>query len=81
MHRIVNSGIANACTGTEGYGYCEETAKAAAEVFQVEFSSLNFYQSFTNPQRVFKKPPRVCNYFYLLNAVMFFSFKTNSDDR
>ena len=33
---IVNSGIANACTGTEGYGYCEETAKAAAEVFQVE---------------------------------------------
>ena len=28
---IVNSGIANACTGTEGYGYCEETAKAAAE--------------------------------------------------
>lgn len=28
---VVNSGIANACTGAEGYGYCEETAKAAAE--------------------------------------------------
>ena len=26
---IVNSGIANACTGAEGYGYCEETAKKA----------------------------------------------------
>ena len=29
---IVNSGIANACTGAEGYGYCEETAKEAAKV-------------------------------------------------
>lgn len=28
---IVNSGIANACTGAEGYGYCEDTAKAAAK--------------------------------------------------
>lgn len=28
---IVNSGIANACTGAEGYGYCEETAKTAAK--------------------------------------------------
>lgn len=37
---IVNSGIANACTGTEGYGYCEETAKAAAEVFQVEMEQV-----------------------------------------
>ena len=32
---IVNSGIANACTGAEGYGYCEETAKEAAKVFGV----------------------------------------------
>ncbi|MEG0154961.1 MAG: bifunctional glutamate N-acetyltransferase/amino-acid acetyltransferase ArgJ [Lachnospiraceae bacterium] len=32
---IVNSGIANACTGQEGYGYCEETAKAAAQAMQV----------------------------------------------
>ncbi|SHJ85322.1 bifunctional glutamate N-acetyltransferase/amino-acid acetyltransferase ArgJ [Hespellia stercorisuis] len=32
---IVNSGIANACTGAEGYGYCEETAKAAAKVLGV----------------------------------------------
>ena len=28
---IVNSGIANACTGAEGFGYCKETADAAAE--------------------------------------------------
>ena len=27
---VCNSGIANACTGAEGYGYCEDTAKAAA---------------------------------------------------
>ena len=32
---VVNSGIANACTGAEGYGYCEETAKEAAKVFGV----------------------------------------------
>ena len=28
---IINSGIANACTGAEGYGYCKETAEAAAK--------------------------------------------------
>lgn len=33
---IVNSGIANACTGQEGYGYCEETAKAAGKALGVE---------------------------------------------
>lgn len=33
---IVNSGIANACTGAEGYGYCEETAKKAGEVLGVD---------------------------------------------
>lgn len=27
---VVNSGVANACTGTEGYGYCQETARKAA---------------------------------------------------
>lgn len=27
---VINSGVANACTGTEGYGYCQETAKKAA---------------------------------------------------
>ena len=32
---IVNSGIANACTGAEGYGYCKDTAEKAAEVFGV----------------------------------------------
>lgn len=36
VHAVVaNSGIANACTGEEGYGYCRETAKAAAEVLGV----------------------------------------------
>lgn len=33
---IVNSGIANACTGAEGYGYCEDTAKAAAKYLKVD---------------------------------------------
>ena len=28
---VVNSGVANACTGEEGYGYCMDTAKAAGE--------------------------------------------------
>lgn len=32
---IVNSGIANACTGEEGYGYCRETAEETAKVFGV----------------------------------------------
>ena len=27
---VVNSGIANACTGRQGYAYCQETADAAA---------------------------------------------------
>ena len=33
---VMNSGIANACTGTEGYGYCEETAKAAAKLLNLD---------------------------------------------
>ena len=37
---IVNSGIANACTGEEGMKYCEETAKEAACVLGVEADSV-----------------------------------------
>ncbi len=37
---IINSGIANACTGEEGYGYCLETAKAAADVFDIPESAV-----------------------------------------
>ena len=37
---ICNSGIANACTGAEGYGYCKETADAAAEVLGVAADSV-----------------------------------------
>ena len=32
---IVNSGIANACTGAEGYGYCKDTADKASEVLGI----------------------------------------------
>lgn len=32
---VVNSGVANACTGEEGYGYCLETAKKAAELLGI----------------------------------------------
>lgn len=33
---IVNSGVANACTGAEGFGYCRDTANAAAEIFSLD---------------------------------------------
>ncbi len=32
---VVNAGIANACTGAEGFGYCKDTAAAAAEALGV----------------------------------------------
>lgn len=32
---IVNAGIANACTGEEGMGYCSQTAQAAAEALKI----------------------------------------------
>jgi glutamate N-acetyltransferase/amino-acid N-acetyltransferase len=33
---VVNAGIANACTGEEGYGYCEQTAKCAAAQLNIK---------------------------------------------
>lgn len=32
---VVNSGIANACTGKEGYAYCQKTADMAAELLNI----------------------------------------------
>ncbi len=32
---VVNSGIANACTGEEGFGYCKDTAEAAAKALGI----------------------------------------------
>ena len=37
---VCNSGVANACTGEEGYGYCKETAKIAAESLQIQEDSV-----------------------------------------
>lgn len=37
---IVNAGIANACTGKEGYDYCKQTAIKAAEAFGVPEDSV-----------------------------------------
>ena len=37
---ICNSGIANACTGQEGYGYCKATAEAAAEILGIPADSM-----------------------------------------
>lgn len=37
---VVNSGIANACTGEEGMYYCEETAKAAAAALGIPADSV-----------------------------------------
>lgn len=37
---VCNSGIANACTGQEGYGYCTATADAAAKALGIEADSV-----------------------------------------
>ncbi|MDO4616850.1 MAG: bifunctional glutamate N-acetyltransferase/amino-acid acetyltransferase ArgJ [Lachnospiraceae bacterium] len=37
---VCNSGVANACTGEEGYGYCRETAETAAEVLGISADSV-----------------------------------------
>ncbi|MGN0399602.1 MAG: bifunctional glutamate N-acetyltransferase/amino-acid acetyltransferase ArgJ [Blautia sp.] len=37
---ICNSGIANACTGEEGFGYCKKTAEIAAEVLGIPEDSV-----------------------------------------
>ncbi|MBQ5359844.1 MAG: bifunctional ornithine acetyltransferase/N-acetylglutamate synthase, partial [Lachnospiraceae bacterium] len=37
---IVNSGIANACTGQEGLGYCKETAEAASAALGIPAESV-----------------------------------------
>ena len=37
---IVNSGIANACTGAEGFGYCKDTTDAAAEALGIPAESV-----------------------------------------
>ena len=37
---VCNSGIANACTGEEGFGYCRETATAAAEALSISEDSV-----------------------------------------
>ena len=37
---IIKAGVANACTGTEGYGYCLDTAKAAGKAFGIPEESV-----------------------------------------
>ena len=37
---VVNSGIANACTGAEGLGYCADTAAEAEEAENTEFNEV-----------------------------------------
>lgn len=37
---VVNSGIANACTGAEGYGYCEKTAQVAERLLGIPASAV-----------------------------------------
>ena len=37
---VVNSGIANACTGKEGMGYCKETAEAAAKALNIDAAGV-----------------------------------------
>ena len=37
---IINAGIANACTGEEGMGYCKETAEAAAKALNIDAAGV-----------------------------------------
>ncbi len=37
---VVNSGVANACTGAEGLAYCEKTAKAASDVLGISSKAV-----------------------------------------
>ncbi|MCQ2500567.1 MAG: bifunctional glutamate N-acetyltransferase/amino-acid acetyltransferase ArgJ [Lachnospiraceae bacterium] len=37
---VCNSGVANACTGEEGYGYCKQTAQKAADVLGIPEDSV-----------------------------------------
>ena len=37
---VINAGIANACTGREGFSYCEQTAKAAAEALSISENAV-----------------------------------------
>ncbi len=37
---VINSGIANACTGQEGFDACEATAKAVEEILSVPYTSV-----------------------------------------
>ena len=37
---VVNSGVAHACTGEEGYGYCKDMAKAVADTFSLKEDSV-----------------------------------------
>ena len=37
---VVNSGIANACTGKEGFDACEATAKAVEEALGVPYNTV-----------------------------------------
>ena len=37
---VVNAGVANACTGAEGYGYCKETAETASALLQIPEDSV-----------------------------------------
>jgi len=37
---VVNSGIANACTGKQGYNYCNQTAEAAAKYLNIPEESV-----------------------------------------
>ena len=37
---VVNSGIANACTGKQGYDYCKQTADAAADALGISEDSV-----------------------------------------
>jgi glutamate N-acetyltransferase/amino-acid N-acetyltransferase len=37
---VINAGVANACTGEEGYNYCKDTAKKAGELLKIDTEAV-----------------------------------------
>ena len=59
---VVNSGIANACTGKQGFDVCEKTAEAVKEALDVPVESVMVastgvigMQMWENSQRIYRK--------------------------
>lgn len=48
---VCNSGIANACTGEEGYGYCRKTAEAASAALSIQRTPFSLHRPVLSENR------------------------------